>query len=440
MANADEGNAPAEPRQPAVHRRRASDDSVVETSSRAVSFGVRGLWLLFLYLMTISLVIASFSAHQFQNKAQKRFAVATAASGGNDSVAPVKSLGELLGLYAEYAPLRKRVAATAHNIEDVGVRVGEAESRYTRARADLIAADGVYIIAQEELVSALDVADTRALADSDPEQIDVRAQDTIGVRAGYHGDNTDIAALHNKLLQAQSKQIAAQGLAEARKAELDDTRQLEREARVSLEDRIAKRDEFATNFKAKRGDDSFALLNELIFFENAGFIIFYMPDPLIFPTMPPAILTLILTLSMGALGSVIYVTRYYFSTEPARAFSWYIFRPFLGMITALAVYVFAKAGQLSFSDASLDSSLSEGLNPFVLSFLAIISGLLSEQAITWLTRSGSRLFGEPDGGNAGAGGGGNDGNAGKPDAAAVAAADAAAVGGDRATEGARQPA
>ena len=109
--------------------------------------------------------------------------------------------------------------------------------------------------------------------------------------------------------------------------------------------------------------------------------------------MPNALLTLLLTLSMGALGSLIYITRDYFSRESQKPFSWYLFRPFLGMVTAIAVFVLAKAGQLTISDAGVTEGVAENLNPYFISFLAIISGLLSEQATEKIRAAGSSVFG-----------------------------------------------
>ena len=109
-------------------------------------------------------------------------------------------------------------------------------------------------------------------------------------------------------------------------------------------------------------------------------------------TRPGQLLTLLLTLSMGALGSLNYITRDYFNPKPNRTFSWYLFRPFLGMVTAVAVFVLAKAGQLTISDGSIGDSAAENLNPYFISFLAIISGLLSEQATEKIRSVGAGLF------------------------------------------------
>jgi|JI10StandDraft_1071094.scaffolds.fasta_scaffold01628_28 hypothetical protein len=114
----------------------------------------------------------------------------------------------------------------------------------------------------------------------------------------------------------------------------------------------------------------------------------------ILATMPAQLLTLILTLSMGSLGSVIFLTRELFRENEKHSINWYIFRPFLGMVTAIAIFVLAKSGQLVISDGgSADSNkMSETLNPFFISFLAIISGVLSEQAYEKIHNTGKSFF------------------------------------------------
>lgn len=89
-----------------------------------------------------------------------------------------------------------------------------------------------------------------------------------------------------------------------------------------------------------------------------------------------------LTLIMGALGSLLYITRDYLVGKNKRNFSWYLFRPVLGMVTALAVYILAIAGQITISEGEMTGGTGGGqLNPYFICFLAIIAGLLSEQAI-----------------------------------------------------------
>lgn len=108
-----------------------------------------------------------------------------------------------------------------------------------------------------------------------------------------------------------------------------------------------------------------------------------------FWAIPTPILIIVLVLSMGVLGSLIFVTVE-FLQEPEsypKSLSMYLFRPFLGMILALSMYVMLKSGQSTFSDSS-----DQNLSPFLISFLGIVSGMLAEQAYKRLSITGGSVL------------------------------------------------
>lgn len=98
---------------------------------------------------------------------------------------------------------------------------------------------------------------------------------------------------------------------------------------------------------------------------------------------------------MGALGSVIHLTWEFFDLSKKKHLTWYIFRPFLGGILAFAIFILVKSGQMFVSSAPPSGGSAEGLNPFFISFLAIVSGMLSEQAYTRISAAGSRVLALP---------------------------------------------
>ena len=120
----------------------------------------------------------------------------------------------------------------------------------------------------------------------------------------------------------------------------------------------------------------FSYITSVEFFELYYFIL-----------LPVELLTLYLRLTMGVLGRVIYINREFFRPSEKRHLSWYLYRPALGMATALAVFILFRAGQLSFSGSS-GAGPSANMNAFMVSFLAVISGLLSEDAYLWIVRAG----------------------------------------------------
>lgn len=115
--------------------------------------------------------------------------------------------------------------------------------------------------------------------------------------------------------------------------------------------------------------------------------------------MPTELVTLWLTLCMGALGSVIYVLRELFE-EKSRPHSvtWFFMRPFLGMVLAFVMYLLIRTGQTTFTDPAGGQS---SLNPFTISFLAVISGLMSDRAYSKIVSAAENVLGT--GGVTGAG-------------------------------------
>jgi hypothetical protein len=151
------------------------------------------------------------------------------------------------------------------------------------------------------------------------------------------------------------------------------------------------------NFGGHKFDDGIGdYLTSLAYFEGIErkpYIGWFIPD---FSKMPPDTLTLILVLAMGSLGGTIQLSRKHLASLDADDGqkiqpSYYLFRPFLGAITALSVFILAKAGVLV---ASVPSPGGEPVNlsPFFISFLGIVSGLLAEQAIETIERVGERFF------------------------------------------------
>jgi hypothetical protein len=109
-------------------------------------------------------------------------------------------------------------------------------------------------------------------------------------------------------------------------------------------------------------------------------------------TTQPDILTLILVILMGILGSSLQMTYAFFKRHQIEAVGAYMLRVCVGAITALVIFIVAKAGVPVIADASKLGG-DAGINPYFVSFLAIISGLMSENAIASVQNQGARFFG-----------------------------------------------
>ena len=119
----------------------------------------------------------------------------------------------------------------------------------------------------------------------------------------------------------------------------------------------------------------------------AGIIIPWMPSDVLLPALPPPTLALIVTLSMGALGSVLFMLQLHLATLTKTE----IYKSSIsqGMATALAIFLLVKAGQISISHTTgPNAGQTLDINPFVLGFLGVIAGLLSDRAMESLSAAG----------------------------------------------------
>jgi len=106
---------------------------------------------------------------------------------------------------------------------------------------------------------------------------------------------------------------------------------------------------------------------------------------------PPDILTLALVILMGVLGSALQMTHALFKRHRIERAGAYFLRLSVGAITALVIFIVAKAGVPVIADASRLGG-DAPINPYFVSFLAIISGLMSENAILSVQTQGARFF------------------------------------------------
>lgn len=117
-------------------------------------------------------------------------------------------------------------------------------------------------------------------------------------------------------------------------------------------------------------------------------------------TLQPDVLALSLVLLMGILGSALQILNSVFIGHRIESIGSYVLRLSVGAITALVIFIVSKAGVPVIADTSKLGG-DAPINPYFVSFLAIISGLLSEQAIITVQNQGRRFFGsgeksEPD--------------------------------------------
>ena len=330
------------------------------------------VWLVLLYPLLVWTVVGTLSAQGFQEKVKQLMTVNSESSRGGATVTEVLLHAERLQKAAtKKIDLQNRLKTVqsetrkfemnkiALSDEQVQLEGKQAELLVTLKKILNVKSIGTLTNLLKEK-SIIDIAKDKAILDKEQEEVKKELQnyqeitgrlETIGMRKNNISDKI------NSVYRQNSREEEIQA----------DIKRVEE----SIQD--------LSGNKIIGG-----ILIELRYMNLFGFYLF--------ATMPNQLLTVFLMLSMGALGSLIYITQVYFSGDSEQPFSWYLFRPFLGMVTAVAIFVLAKAGQISIATSSVTDTFSESLNPFFISFLAIISGLLSEQATERIRETGSSFF------------------------------------------------
>lgn len=359
---------------------------------------LRGIWLIFVYWSTIGLAVMILGAHQFYLK------VAANAAANPDSAL---TIGELISKRSEYLVLQDLVTSLRQDQERAKAALHDLQAKLVNVTIGAKSADRKAQIAAQRLVRSIVTAQPADAAK--PVVLPKNFQEISG------RDLVALVLLHVQSQEGMRLLDFFEQAEEAAQSEIEEASlivttinriELEKKGRdESLEAKEGQLNGFIDKFskrvnnKAANELTAMGLVFELSSFRNLSFFWFNRGDPMSFVALPGSVLTLLLALAMGALGSTLYVTMEYFRPGPNKSLAWYLFRPALGMITALAVFVAFKAGQLTLSGVSPNSGAEADLNPFLVSFFAVIAGLLSEHAIDRLSVAGYNLFGQLGGQN-----------------------------------------
>ncbi|MEZ5994897.1 MAG: hypothetical protein R3C25_04025 [Hyphomonadaceae bacterium] len=108
----------------------------------------------------------------------------------------------------------------------------------------------------------------------------------------------------------------------------------------------------------------------------------------------PALLSTMLVLLMGALGALLYLFPAYLNRPVPVTMAEIVVRLIFGMCAALAFYVLANAAIAGFSIASSvqQATTSAALNPFTVSLVGIVAGVMSEDIAHWIQERGRGIF------------------------------------------------
>jgi hypothetical protein len=105
---------------------------------------------------------------------------------------------------------------------------------------------------------------------------------------------------------------------------------------------------------------------------------------------PKMMLVLMLAIFMGILGSLIYISQDFLKNPEGRDFWDILFRIGLGAGVAFALFFFAAAGMLALSQNA--AGAQQDMSPYLISFLGITGGYLSDRVTQWMREVGENTF------------------------------------------------
>jgi hypothetical protein len=113
----------------------------------------------------------------------------------------------------------------------------------------------------------------------------------------------------------------------------------------------------------------------------------------------PAMLSTFLVWAMGALGAILYLFPAYMSRAEPVLFAEIAVRVIFGMCTALAFYVIANATLAGFSltPGASQASTAATLNPFTVSLIGIVAGVMADDIARWIKNRGAEVLGASPG-------------------------------------------
>jgi hypothetical protein len=336
--------------------------------------GVVGAWLMVLYVVTIATAIMAFSAFQFQT-----------ALGSTEASGRALTIGELESERQSFIAGQKTIEAARENVRIMEANLARVNQEENRARSELHSMNVNFGRLRDEAVTTIWSLPFTNFKDPMTKKV----MDDIGEMQGYLARfiataEQDERGKVEEILRRINDTVVTKYALDAQLAYLDEQ---SNELVTSID---AGRNNIASLISTSSSrPELIGLFQQVEFFEG-------VPLGRSFATMPPALLIPIVTLAMGALGSVIYLSVSVVVGEPPRPFAWYLFRPMLGMVTAFAVFILVQAGALVITKPPAEGGDPGQLNPYFIAFVAIISGLLSEQAVERIRGVGGSFFSTPD--------------------------------------------
>lgn len=337
-----------------------------------------GFALVVFMLIALTVNAVLFSARSFQHNLMQ----IAPNTGGVISIAELKANdAQIQELEALAAPQRGRQAEAAIKVE--------------RVRGELAAADQKLMDAKSQLALAVGGIETRlglipasaevAAADVSIESLESQIAEIERAPKLTSDDRATLAALRKALAQAGAEEAT-------RNARLDAVAAAEREARAAASS-VSDINRQILGLKSQYGENYDRIRNEALALAPLAYT-----QQMV--SLHPTFLSTMLVLLMGALGAVLFLFPAYATKSINVTFEVIIVRIIFGMVTALAFYIVANATLAGFTlSAGGDASAATlSLNPFTVSLLGIIAGVMADDIANWIHSRGKDILGGGNGG------------------------------------------
>lgn len=337
-----------------------------------------GLSLAVIMVSALGINAMLFSARNFQfNLAQ----VAPQTNGVIDVPALFEAQRQIADIQLATSETRAALTQVENQITELDASVQNAERERNTTRAEIAGA-----VASIEARAQAPVAESAALLDTP--QLEGRVQSLAARTDLAPSDQQSLAAVRGQLEQLETIE-ASLGDRDADRVTLNAQVRL-LGGQVAEADRriIALRQAVAPNDQFER------ILSEVRALDRTSPL--HVGTTLV--QLHPTFMSTVLVLLMGLLGAILYLFPAYMSRVNPVTFAEIAMRSIFGMVTALAFYIVANATLAGFSFVPTTqggTTLNSGatINPFTVSLIGIIAGIMADDIARWIRNRGSELFG-----------------------------------------------
>lgn len=332
-----------------------------------------GFFLLILMIVALFVNSILFSARSFQDNLV-RIAPET---GG------VIRIADLDAVEAQVEMLRNQTSEPRGELAQLEIRAAAAKRDADAARSGIAALQARMLTKAAELEAAAELPTAAATGAFDPVDVAQRLDRITAQRAALAATRDGVTELRADLAKLPELEATLA-------AREDDLARIEAD-RDRASEFVSTSERTILGLQGQYGNDFTRVRNEaraLVASTPFGF------GPKLVE-MHPTFLSTILVLIMGALGAILYLFPAYLKRENRIFFADIVVRLVFGMVVALAFYIVANATLAGFAFVPGGDTGTAGasLNPFTVSLLGIIAGIMADDIASWILKRGRELLG-----------------------------------------------